>query len=85
VGSLLIVFGSIVIKLIELAPETRISSSLKLLSFRSALLLFLALYYYRITTTFLINNLYTKGYLLPFAKQVTKIFQVLVNYLLINL
>ena len=61
-------------KLVELAPETYIGGSLKLLNLYSAFLLFLAFYCCRITITFLINKLYTKGYLPPFVKQVTKTF-----------
>jgi hypothetical protein len=72
-------------KLVESAPETRIGGSLKLLNLRNAFLLFLALCRYRITITFLVNKLYAEGYLPPFAKQVTKTFQVLVNRLLVDL
>jgi hypothetical protein len=63
----------------------RIGGSLKLMSLRSAFLLFLALCRCRITTTFLVNKLYAEGYHPPFAKQVTKTFQVLVNHLPIDL
>jgi hypothetical protein len=86
VGSLLTVLGSTTIKLVESAPKTSIGGSLKLLSLRSALLLLLlALRRYSITSNFLVNKLYTEGYLPPFAKQVTKTFQVLINYLPIDL
>jgi hypothetical protein len=66
------VFASTMIILIDLVLKTSISGSLKLLSLYSAFLLFLALYYYRITSNFLVNKLYDKGNLPPLAKQVTK-------------
>ena len=73
-------------KLVEPAPKTGIGGSLKLLSLRSALLLLLlALRRCRIARNFLIDKLYAEGYLPPLAKQVTKTFQVLINYLPINL
>ena len=71
VGSLLTVFGSAAMKLVESAPETSIGGSLKLLSLRSAFLLFLALCRCRITSNLLIYKLYTKDYLSSLAKQVT--------------
>jgi hypothetical protein len=85
VGSLLTVFGSATITLVDSGPKTSVSSSLKLLSLCSAFLLFLALWHYRITSNFLVNKLHAEGYLPPLAKQVTETFQVLVNQLPINL
>jgi hypothetical protein len=73
-GSLLTVFGSAAMKRVESAPETSIGGSLKLLSLRSAFLLFLALRRCRVASNFLVHKLYTKGYLPPLAKQVTKTF-----------
>jgi len=83
-GSLLTVFTFAIIKLIKLALKTSIGSSLLLLSLYSAFLLFLAFSYSRITNNFLINKLDAENYLPSLAKQVTKTFQMLVNYLLID-
>ena len=85
VGSLLAVFASTTITLVDLGPKTSVGSSLKLLSLCSAFLLLLALCRYRITSDFLVYKLYTKDYLPPLAKQVTKTFQVLINFLLVDL
>jgi hypothetical protein len=56
---------------IDSGLESRVGGSLKLLSFYSAPLLLLALCLCRITGNFLINKLYTKGYLPPLANHVT--------------
>jgi len=71
---MLIMFAFVKITLINLVLKTNISNSLNLSSFYNVFLLFLAFCYYKITSNFLINKLYAKGYLLPFAKQVTKTF-----------
>jgi hypothetical protein len=68
IGSLLIVLTSVIIMLIDSGPETSVGGSLKLLSLYRALLLLLALGRYRITSNFLIDKLYAKGYLPPLTK-----------------
>ena len=71
--------------LVDSGLKTSVGSSLKLLSLSSALLLFLFLYYRRVTCNFLENELYAKGYLLPLSKQDTEAFYIAIYYLLINL
>src|SRR6266487_3013048 len=85
VGSLLAVFASAAITLVDSGPKTSFGWSLKPLSLCSAFLLFLALCRCRFTSNFLVNKLHAKGYLPPLAKQVTKTFQVLINQLPIDL
>jgi len=58
--------------LVNLSLKTSVSSFLKSLSLCHAFILLLTLYCYGITSNFLINKLYAKGYLAPFAKQVTQ-------------
>jgi hypothetical protein len=67
VGSLLTVFASVTIMLVDSSPKTSVGGSLKPLSLCRALLL-LALRRYRITSNFLINKLHAKGYLPPLTK-----------------
>ena len=74
VGSLLAVFASATITLVDSGPKTSVGGSLKLLSLGSAFLLFLALCRCRLTSNLLVNKLYAEGYLPPLAKQVTKTF-----------
>ena len=77
-------FGSATITFVESALETSIGSSLKLLSLHSAFLLVLALCCPRVTSNFLVYELYTEYYLPPLAKQVTKALQMLIDFLLFN-
>lgn len=71
VGPLLAVFGSAAILLVDLSPKISVGGSLKPLSLGySFLLRLLALRCCRITSNFLINKLYAKGYLPPYAEQV---------------
>jgi hypothetical protein len=77
VGSLLAVLAFATITLVDSSPETYQGGSQKPLSLCSALLL--ALRRYRITSKFLVNKLYTKGYLPFLTEQVTQTFDVLVN------
>jgi hypothetical protein len=74
VRPLLVVFGSATIKLINAGLKTSIGGSLKLLSLYNAFLLFLALCCCKITSNFLINKLYAKGYFPTLVKHVTKTF-----------
>ncbi len=71
VGSLLAVFASATITLVDSGPETSVGGSLKLLSLCRSPLLLLALGRCRITSNFLVDKLHAKGYLLPLAEQVT--------------
>src|SRR4051794_23939256 len=80
VGSLLTVFASTTMMLVDSSPKTSIGGSLKLLSLSGALLLFLGLYRREITRDFLVNKLHVKGYLPPLTKQGTKTFQVAVYH-----
>jgi hypothetical protein len=85
VGSLLTVFASATVSLVDSVPKTSIRGSLKLLSLRSAFLLSLALGRCEITTNFLVDKLNVENYLPPLAKQVTETFKVVVNFLPIDL
>ena len=84
-GSLLAVFSSTTILLVDSSPKTSFGGSLKPLSLCRAFLLLLPFRRCRITSNFLVNKLHAEGDLPSHAEQVTQTFQVFVNLLPIDL